>query len=55
MADANQQQPAVVEEQVNCPACNKHLLKKKKYYRNGKYYCGKQCWKVGQKKQEAKA
>ncbi|MDP8265046.1 MAG: hypothetical protein P9M12_06175 [Candidatus Aceula lacicola] len=33
------------EEQVtNCPACKKHLLKAKKYYRNGQYFCNKNCW-----------
>ena len=35
----------VQEVQTNCLACNKPLMKLKKYYRNGKYYCNKKCWK----------
>jgi hypothetical protein len=36
---------APVEKQTNCLACNKLIKKVKLYYRNGKYYCTKQCWK----------
>lgn len=32
------------EKQTNCLSCNKQLKKLKRYYRNGKYYCSKQCW-----------
>ncbi len=28
-----------------CPQCKKPMQKKKRYYRNGKYYCNKNCWK----------
>ena len=39
-------QPAAeVEKQTNCLGCNKPLIKGKVYYRNGKYYCNKKCWK----------
>jgi len=29
----------------NCAACKKVLKKKKCYYRNGAYYCNKNCYK----------
>jgi hypothetical protein len=35
----------VAEKQTNCPACNKPLKKITRYYRNGKFYCDKKCWK----------
>ncbi|MCM8793763.1 MAG: hypothetical protein NC898_04790 [Candidatus Omnitrophica bacterium] len=34
----------------NCTFCNKVLKRKFWYYRNGKYYCKKKCWKEEQKK-----
>ena len=33
------------EKQTNCLACNKLIKKLKKYYRNGKFYCSKKCWR----------
>ncbi len=33
------------EKQTNCLACNKPLKKIRIYYRNGKFYCTKRCWK----------
>ncbi|HTY45605.1 MAG TPA: hypothetical protein VMD52_06415 [Patescibacteria group bacterium] len=36
---------APAEKQTNCPACNKPLKRIKRYYRNGKFYCTKKCWK----------
>ena len=43
----------VVEKQTNCPACNQQLKKLKRYYRNGKLYCDKKCWrKVNKVKDE---
>jgi len=33
------------EKQTNCLNCNKPIKKTKLYYRNGKYYCNKRCWK----------
>ncbi|MFH0791556.1 MAG: hypothetical protein V2A64_08005 [Candidatus Omnitrophota bacterium] len=33
------------EKQTNCLSCNKPLKKITRYYRNGKYYCNKKCWK----------
>jgi len=33
------------EKQTNCLACNKPIRKLKRYYRNGKFYCNKECWR----------
>lgn len=33
------------EVQANCLACNKQIKKLKRYYRNGKFYCNKKCWR----------
>ena len=46
---------ATVEEQKNCLGCNKPLHKAKKYYRNGKYFCNKGCWKKAEDKRKAEA
>jgi len=37
---------AAPQEEVkkNCPACKKALKRSKKYYREGDYYCNKNCW-----------
>ncbi len=46
-----------VEKQTNCLACNKLIKKLKRYYRNGKFYCSKKCWRdflVKSKTQESK-
>ncbi|MDD5156418.1 MAG: hypothetical protein PHF11_08075 [Candidatus Omnitrophica bacterium] len=37
---------APVEKQTNCLACNKPLKKLKRYYRDGKFYCTKRCWRA---------
>ncbi len=42
------------ERAVNCAVCNKSIRKKRYYYRNGKYFCTKRCWKTTVKK-ESKA
>jgi len=34
------------EKQTNCLACNKLIKKLKRYYRDGKFYCSKRCWRV---------
>lgn len=47
--------PAKVERPANCVVCNKSIkLRKRWYYRNGKYYCTKRCWKTAVKKEEEK-
>ncbi len=33
------------EKQDNCLACNKPIKKIRRYYRDGKFYCTKRCWK----------
>ncbi len=40
------------EKPANCAVCNKSIRKKRYYYRNGKYYCTKRCWKTTIKKEE---
>ena len=40
------------EKPVNCAVCNKSIKKKRYYYRNGKYFCTKRCWKTTAKKEE---
>ena len=34
------------EKQTNCLACNKLIKKLKHYYRDGKFYCSKKCWRA---------
>lgn len=34
-----------VEKQTNCLSCNKPIKKLKRYYRDGKFYCSKLCWR----------
>jgi len=47
---ATQEKPAQtkpkVEKQTNCLSCNKLIKKLKRYYRNGKFYCSKKCWRA---------
>ncbi len=38
------------EKQTNCLSCTKLLKKLKQYYRDGKYYCTKKCWRSHIKK-----
>ena len=35
----------IKELQANCLNCNKPIRKLKRYYRNGKFYCNKKCWR----------
>lgn len=44
--------PLKKEKPSNCAGCNKSIKKKRWYYRNGKYYCTKRCWKTASKKEE---
>lgn len=37
---------AAPEPQTNCLGCNKPLKKLRRYYRDGKYFCIKRCWKA---------
>lgn len=38
--------PQEAEKQTNCLACNKPIRKLKRYYRDGKFYCNKKCWRT---------
>lgn len=40
-----EQATKIEEVSRNCPACKKILKKRKRYYRNGAYYCTKSCFK----------
>ena len=40
------------EKQTNCLACNKPIRKIKHYYRDGKFYCSKICWRNYKAKQK---
>ncbi|RJP28799.1 MAG: hypothetical protein C4533_03135 [Candidatus Omnitrophota bacterium] len=44
-AEANTQEAPAVEKQTNCLGCGKPIKKIRRYYRDGKYYCTKKCWK----------
>jgi hypothetical protein len=41
-----------LEKQTNCLSCNKPIRKLKRYYRDGKFYCNKKCWRLHLKKQK---
>lgn len=41
------------DKRLNCLACNKVVKKLKRYYRDGKYYCSKKCWREFIKKSKA--
>lgn len=54
MADQETKQ---TEKQTNCLGCNKPIKRLKRYYRDGKFYCSKKCWKKalqGKKEEEKK-
>ena len=42
-----------VEKQTNCITCNKPIKKLKRYYRDGKFYCARKCYKDFLEKQKA--
>jgi predicted transcriptional regulator len=46
---------ATVEKQANCLACGKPLKRLKRYYRDGKFYCTKKCWRKSITEKKAKA
>ena len=41
---------AVQETNVNCPVCNKTIKRLRRYYRDGKMYCSKKCWRTVKEK-----
>ena len=44
-----------VEKQTNCLSCNKPIRKLKLYYRDGKFYCSKRCWRAFIEKAKAQS
>ncbi len=40
------------EKQTNCIVCNKPIKRLTRFYRNGKFYCTKRCWKKSLKPKE---
>jgi recombinational DNA repair protein (RecF pathway) len=42
---AEEAKPIAEEKQSNCASCGKPVKRLKRYYRNGKFYCSKKCWK----------
>ncbi|MCM8782569.1 MAG: hypothetical protein NC828_05935, partial [Candidatus Omnitrophica bacterium] len=38
---------------TDCAKCNKPLRKKIWYYRDGKYYCNKRCWRLSTKSEKS--
>lgn len=42
-------------KRINCTACNKQLKIVKRYYRDSKYFCNKNCYKTFLKKQAEEA
>ncbi len=53
--EAKAEEKPKAEKQTNCLACNKLIKKLKKYYRNGKFYCSKKCWRAFIVKSKAEA
>ncbi len=47
---AGQQETPKAEKQTNCPVCNKPIKRLTRYYRDGKFYCAKKCWRQMQEK-----
>lgn len=45
-----QETKSAPEKQTNCIACNKPIKKIKRYYRDGKFYCSKKCWRTAKEK-----
>ncbi len=52
MAEKNEAAEAAKEAAKNCAGCKKSISRAKRYYRNGAYYCNKNCY---QKKIESDA
>jgi late competence protein required for DNA uptake (superfamily II DNA/RNA helicase) len=50
--EAGKKASTTKEKPANCASCNKSIKKKQWYYRNGKYYCSKRCWKTASKKEK---
>jgi hypothetical protein len=58
MPSQQQESPEVKpkpEEQTNCLICNKPIKRLTRYYRDGKFYCGKKCWRTAKEKRKHEA
>jgi hypothetical protein len=53
--EVKQAETPVVEKQTNCLGCGKPLKKIRSYYRDGKFYCIKRCWRTYLEKSKAEA
>jgi len=53
--ETKQEEKPVVEIQTNCLGCSKPLRKIRRYYRDGKFYCIKRCWRTHLEKSKAGA
>ncbi|MCX5705094.1 MAG: hypothetical protein NTZ92_03415 [Candidatus Omnitrophica bacterium] len=53
--ETKQAEKPVVEIQTNCLGCSKPLKKIRRYYRDGKFYCIKRCWRTYLDKSKAEA
>lgn len=53
--EVKQAEIPVVEKQTNCLGCSKPLKKIRSYYRDGKFYCIKRCWRTYLEKSKAEA
>ena len=53
-ATTEKKEAPAAEKQTNCPACGKQIKRLKRYYRNGKFYCTKKCWRKATKPKEEK-
>jgi hypothetical protein len=51
---ADQVQETQEKQRITCAACGKTVKRIKRYYRNGKFYCDKNCWRNALKKAQAK-
>lgn len=40
------------EKPANCAGCKKSIKNRRRYYRNGQFYCTKRCWTTASKKKE---
>lgn len=54
-SETTQEAKPKVEKQTNCLSCNKLIKKLKRYYRDGKFYCSKKCWRAFMDKNKAEA
>lgn len=50
----SQPEAAKKEKPEACATCGKNI-DNKRYYREGKYYCGKHCWKKSKKQAQEKS